>query len=35
MNWSLSGAYRREIWSNTKNIIEKGSDYIIDENKKK
>jgi len=33
-DWSLKGAYEREIWSNTKNIIEKGSDYIIEEIKK-
>ena len=33
-DWSLKGAYKREIWSNTKDIIEKGSDFIIGEIKK-
>ena len=33
-DWSLKGAYKREIWSNTKDIIKKGSDYIIEEIKK-
>ena len=33
-DWSLSGAYQREIWSNTKEILAKGSDFIIDEIKK-
>ena len=32
--WSLEGAYKREIWSNTKQILEKGSDFIIEEIKK-
>jgi len=33
-DWKLEGAYKRGIWDNTKNIISKGSDYIIDEIKK-
>ena len=33
-DWSLKGAYKREIWSNTKNIIKKGSDFIVEEIKK-
>ena len=33
-DWSLKGAYERDIWSNTKEIIKKGSDFIIDEIKK-
>ena len=33
-DWSLSGAYNRGIWSNTKDIIDKGSDFIIEEIKK-
>ena len=33
-DWSLEGANRRDIWSNTKEIIEKGSDFIIEEIKK-
>ncbi len=33
-DWGLKGAYEREIWSNTKELISKGSDYIIDEIKK-
>tara|TARA_Y100000817_G_scaffold173122_1_gene135230 strand:- start:414 stop:1694 length:1281 start_codon:yes stop_codon:yes gene_type:complete len=33
-DWGLNGAYEREIWSNTKELISKGSDYIIDEIKK-
>jgi NADH-quinone oxidoreductase subunit F len=33
-DWSLKGAYRREIWSNTKDIIGKGSNFIIEEIKK-
>ena len=33
-DWSLKGAIKRGIWSNTKDIIEKGSDYIVDEIKK-
>jgi len=32
--WNLEGAIQRNIWSNTKEIIFKGSDYIIDEIKK-
>ncbi len=33
-DWRLKGAYERGIWSNTKELISKGSDYIIDEIKK-
>ena len=33
-DWSLKGAYKRDIWSNTKEIIKKGSSFIIDEIKK-
>ena len=33
-DWSLAGAYRRGIWSDTKDIINKGSDFIIEEIKK-
>jgi len=33
-DWSLKGAYKREIWSNTKDIIKKGSDFIVEEIKK-
>ena len=33
-DWSLEGAYKRNIWSNTKDIIEKGSDFIVEEIKK-
>ena len=33
-DWRLQGAYERGIWSNTKELISKGSDYIIDEIKK-
>ena len=32
--WSLKGALKRGIWSNTKDIIKKGSDYIVEEIKK-
>ena len=27
-DWSLAGAKKRGIWSNTKEIIEKGSDFL-------
>ena len=30
-DWSLKGAKERGIWSNTKEIIEKGSDFIVEE----
>ena len=30
-DWSLTGAKQRGIWSNTKEIIEKGSDFIVEE----
>ena len=33
-DWSLKGAIKRNVWSNTKEIIKKGSDYIIEEIKK-
>ena len=33
-DWSLTGAKNRGIWSNTKEIIEKGSDFIVEEIKK-
>jgi NADH-quinone oxidoreductase subunit F len=33
-DWSLQGAYKRDIWLNTKDIMQKGSDVIIDEIKK-
>ena len=32
--WNLEGARKRGIWSNTKNLISKGSDYIVEEIKK-
>ena len=30
-DWSLTGAKKRGIWSNTKEIIDKGSDFIVEE----
>ena len=33
-DWGIKGALKRGIWSNTKDLINKGSDYIIDEIKK-
>ena len=30
-DWSLKGAKERNVWSNTKEIIEKGSDFIVAE----
>jgi len=30
-DWSLNSAKQRGIWSNTKEIIEKGSDFIVEE----
>ena len=30
-DWSLKGAKERGVWSNTKEIIEKGSDFIVEE----
>ena len=33
-DWRLKGALKRDIWSNTRELIEKGSDYIIQEIKK-
>ena len=30
-DWSLTGAKSRGVWSNTKEIIEKGSDFIVEE----
>ena len=29
-DWSLTGAKNRGVWSNTKEIIEKGSDFIVE-----
>ena len=34
-NWNLEGAKSRGIWSNTNKLIVKGSEYIIEEIKKK
>ena len=33
-NWNLEGAKERGIWSNTKDLIDKGSDYILEQIKK-
>ena len=33
-DWGIEGARKRGIWSNTKDLIAKGSDYIIEEIKK-
>ena len=33
-DWTLKGAQYRGIWSNTKDLIAKGSNYIVDEIKK-
>ena len=33
-DWNLKGAQYRGIWENTKDLITKGSDYIVDEIKK-
>ena len=33
-DWSLTGAKNRGVWSNTKEIIEKGSDFIVEEIKR-
>ena len=33
-DWNLKGALDRGIWENTKNILDKGSDYIVEEIKK-
>ncbi len=33
-DWNLKGALGRGIWKNTKNILDKGSDYIVEEIKK-
>ena len=33
-DWNLKGALVRGIWKNTKNILDKGSDYIVEEIKK-
>ena len=30
-DWNLKGALDRGIWENTKNILDKGSDYIVEE----
>tara|TARA_B110000116_G_scaffold272076_1_gene295091 strand:- start:386 stop:1666 length:1281 start_codon:yes stop_codon:yes gene_type:complete len=33
-DWSLKGALKRDVWSNTKSTIDKGSNFIIEEIKK-
>ena len=33
-DWNINGALKRGIWKDTKQILAKGSDYIIDEIKK-
>jgi len=33
-DWGIAGAVKRGVWSNTKELINKGSDYIINEIKK-
>jgi len=33
-DWGISGAVKRGVWSNTKEFISKGSDYIVNEIKK-
>tara|TARA_B100000579_G_C22843920_1_gene863241 strand:+ start:1346 stop:2626 length:1281 start_codon:yes stop_codon:yes gene_type:complete len=33
-DWKLKGAIKRNVWKNTKEILSKGSDYIIEEIKK-
>ena len=33
-DWRISGAFKRGVWSNTKELIDKGSDYIVNEIKK-
>ena len=33
-DWNLKGAKNRNIWSNTDDLISKGSDYIVEEIKK-
>jgi len=33
-DWGIAGAVKRGIWSNTKELISKGSDYIVNEIKK-
>ena len=33
-DWGIEGSRKRGIWSNTKDLIAKGSDYIIEEIKK-
>jgi NADH:ubiquinone oxidoreductase, NADH-binding (51 kD) subunit len=33
-DWGLKGALKRGIWSDTKELIFKGSDFIIDQIKK-
>jgi len=33
-DWGIEGSLKRGIWSNTKDLIAKGSDYIIEEIKK-
>ena len=31
LGWEIDSAFKREDWSNTKDIISKGRDYIIKE----
>ena len=33
-HWNMKGAKQRGVWSNTKELISKGSDYIVEEIKK-
>ena len=33
-DWGIEGSRKRGIWTNTKDLIAKGSDYIIEEIKK-
>ena len=33
-NWNIEGARERNIWSNTKDLLSKGSQYIVEEIKK-
>ena len=30
-DWRLEGAKKRDVWSNTKDLLKKGSDFIIEE----
>ena len=31
LEWNIKGALERGIWKNTKEILQNGSDYIIEE----